>query len=186
VSSSRAAPVDREELSALRDKYARMRAMRLAHAAGDERPHEVRASMADLASRFPGALREIDELELAEIDRRIGRIGAALSGAIEVEPWMAAVALFHRFARGALCAKRWLSGRRVVTPEVAACFQAEAEGLEFPVEARDWEAHLAVLAAPPDGRLTRLVYERIAVHLDVTAAQARVLVFGEPRRPPSL
>jgi len=172
-----------EELPALRDKYAQMRAMRLAHAAGDEQPHEVRKAMADLALRFPGALREIDELELTEIEWRIERLGAALSGAIDVEPWMEAMALFHRLARGALCAKRWLSGRRVVTPEVATSFRADAAELAFPNEALDWESHLGAVAAPPAGRVTQLVYERMAVRLAITAEEARSLVFPERRRP---
>jgi hypothetical protein len=175
-------PVDREELSALRDKYARMRVMRLAHDAGEEEPEAVRSCMAELASRFPGALREIDDLELAEIDRRIDRLGAALAGTVAVEPWMRAIALFHRLARGALCAKRWLRGNRAITPELAQSFRAECAAFAYPEEARAWEEHLEALAAPPGGRWTDLVYARIAAELQVSGAEARRLAFGTPRR----
>jgi hypothetical protein len=182
VSSSSGAAVDRAELYALRDKYARMRAMRVAHAAGVERDDEVRAGMADLAARFPGALREIDELDFNEIERRIDRLGAVFAGTVAVERWMEAIALFHRFARGALCAKRWLNGRRIVTAEVASSFRRDIARLGFPDEAGEWEAHLDALAAPPGGRVTVLVYERVAMRLDVTVAEARALAFGESRR----
>jgi hypothetical protein len=174
--------VDREELTGLREKYVRMRVMRIAHDAGQEEADEVRRAMADLAFRFPGSLREIDDLELAEIERRIDRLEAAMAGTLPVEPWMQAIALFHRFARGAICAKRWLGGRRCVTPELAAAFRADSAALPHPREAVDWEPHLGALASPPRGRWTELVYDRIAAELHVTSAEARRLTFGTSAR----
>ena len=173
--------IDRLEFVALREKYAQMHAMRLDHAGGDERAEDARARMADLASRFPGSLREIDDLDLGEIERRIDRLGEVLAGTMPAEPWMEAIALFHRLARGALCAKRWLNGRRVVTPAIASSFRGDTERLAFPREAREWEADLQALAAPPGGRVTSLVYERVASRLDVSIAEARDLTFGKPR-----
>jgi hypothetical protein len=158
-----------------------MRAMRLAHSAGEEEPADVRARMADLATRFPGALREIDELELAEIDRRIARLAEVLDGTVSVEPWMEAIALFHRFARGALCVKRWLDGRRQVTPELALSFREASATLAFPREAGVWEPYLEALASPPGGRLTGLVYERVAAELHISCDEVRRLTFP-PRR----
>jgi hypothetical protein len=156
--------------------------MRLAHSAGEEEPAEVRARMADLATRFPGALREIDDLELAEIDRRIARLGEALDGTLSVEPWMEAIALFHRFARGALCVKRWLDGRRQVTPELVISFREASATLAFSREAGAWEPHLEALASPPGGRLTGLVYERVAAELQISCDEARYLAFAPRRR----
>jgi hypothetical protein len=155
-----------------------MRAMRLAHSAGEEEPVDVRARMVDLASRFPGALREIDDLELAEIDRRIARLGEVLAGTLSVEPWMEAIALFHRFARGALCVKRWLDGRRQVTPELVESFRGATATLALPREAGAWESHLGALASPPGGRLTGLVYERVAAELRISCDEARRLTFS--------
>jgi hypothetical protein len=134
--------------------------------------------MSALASRFPGALREIDRLELAEIRRRIERLEAVAAGACDAEPWMEAMSLFHRLARGALCAKRWLAGRQSITPEIEAAYAVEAQNLEFAVEALGWQADLAAIARPPKGRVTSLVHARVAGALGVTEADARRMVFG--------
>ena len=167
-------------LEELRAKYAQMLAMRVAHAAGDE--DEARARMAEVASRFPGALREIDDLELAEIERRIEVLGEVLEARREAEPWMEAVVLFHAMARGALCAKRWLGGRKRVDDEVAQAFERAVPSLLFPEDARVWGSDLARIASPPRGRLMEVVFGRLAVELGISERAARRLVFGVSRR----
>ena len=89
--------------------------MRLAHESGDEeRSSSAPERMAELASRFPGASREIDDLELDAIRDRIRQLDAALRGDERGRAWMEAVGLFHALARGALWAKRWLAGRKTI------------------------------------------------------------------------
>src|SRR5260370_25397539 len=145
-----------------------------------ERPseREVRARMMALASRFPGALREMDAHELSEVRARIDKLGAVRTGERAVELWMEAVILFHQFARGALCAKRWLRGRKRVDAEVERAYAAEVETLSFPEDARGWTTELALVAAPPDGRVTQLVFVRGARSLGTTESAARRLIFG--------
>ena len=104
--------VSRGSLEELRAKYAQMLAMRVVHRSGADDADETRARMAKLASLYPGALREIDDLELSEIRRRVAALDEVLEAGREVELWMEAIALFHRMARGALSVKRWLAGRR--------------------------------------------------------------------------
>jgi hypothetical protein len=169
-------------LEELRAKYAHMLAMRVAHASGDEDAEEVRARMAEVASRFPGALREIDDLELGEIRRRIEALDDVVDARREVEPWMEAVALFHAMARGALCAKRWLAGRKRVDAGVRQAFERGVPSLLFPEDARGWTGDLARIASPPRGRVMDVVFSRLARELGVTERVARRLVFGEPRR----
>jgi hypothetical protein len=169
-------------LEELRAKYAQMLAMRVAHASGDDDVDEARARMAELASRFPGALREIDDLELAEIRRRIGALDEVLEGTREVEPWMEAVALFHAMARGALSAKLWLGGRKRVDPAIEQAFDRGLPSLPFPEDARAWRRDLALIASPPRGRVTDAVFARLARELGLTERAARRLVFGVPRR----
>jgi len=169
-------------LEELRAKYAQMLAMRVAHAAGDEDEDEARARMAEVASRFPGALREIDDLELAEIRRRIEVLGEVVHARREAEPWMEAVVLFHAMARGALCAKRWLGGRKRVDDEVAQAFERAVPSLLFPEDARVWGSDLARIASPPRGRLMEVVFGRLAVELGISERAARRLVFGVSRR----
>lgn len=174
--------VTHEALDALRGKYATMLAMRLAHDAGQEDAAEARVRMAELASRFPGALRELDDLELDDIRCRIAALEEVLRDAREVEPWMEAVALFHALARGALSAKRWLAGRKRIDAAVRRAFAAESSALDFPEEARAWSDDLASIASPPRGRVMDVVFSRLARALGIREAAARQLVFGVPRR----
>jgi hypothetical protein len=174
-----------EGIAELREKYLEMLAMRIRDAAADPDAADaarVRARMSALAARFPGALRELDDLEMSEIQRRIGGLSAVLAGAGEVEPWMEAIALFHRFARGALWAKRWLNGRRSVSGELEMAYAADAETLDLSGDALSWRTELAAVASPPTGRLTRLVYARMGQELGVTEAEARRRAFGSPRK----
>ncbi|MGH7440560.1 MAG: hypothetical protein ACRENE_33130 [Polyangiaceae bacterium] len=166
---------------AMRGKYAEMHALRLEHARGAEDATRVRPRLSDLASRFPGALREIDRLELAEIERRIVTLDAFVGGAGAAEPWMGAVARFHRLARGALGAKRWLDRRRVVDASVFAAFEREVPTLAFSEEIQSWRDELAAVAAPPGGRVMNLVFLRLARELDVSEPAVRELVFGRRR-----
>lgn len=172
-------------IAALREKYEEMRAMRIRDAGADPDAAyaaRVRVRMSVLAARFPGALREIDDLEMSEIQRRIDGLSAVLAGAGEVEPWMEAIGLFHRLARGALWAKRWLNGRRSVSAELETEYAADAETRDLSGDALSWRTELAAIARPPAGRLTRLVYARMGRELGVTETEARRRVFGCPRK----
>jgi hypothetical protein len=175
-------PVNREALDALHAKYVTMLAMRLAHESGDEDVLDARARMAELASRFPGALREIDDLELGEIRRRIAALHATLGGEGEVESWMEAIALFHSLARGALCVKRWLGGRKRVDASLERAYRVEVAAFDFPEDARAWSDELARIASPPRGRVMDVVFARVARHLGTSEREARRLVFGLSRR----
>ena len=174
--------VPREALVELRGKYTEMLAMRGDHAAGGEDAAQVRVRMGRLAARFPGALREIDELELGEIRRRIESIDGVLARTSDAEPWMEALALFHAMARGALAAKRWLDGRKRVDAAVRRRFLAEAATLPYPDDALEWAAELAHIASPPRGRVTDAVFAKLARVMQTSERAARRLVFGVPRR----
>jgi hypothetical protein len=170
-----------EEIAALREKYAEILAMRR-QASSPETDlgglAATRARMAALAARFPGALRELDDLELPEIQRRIESLDAVLGGAGEVELWMNATALFHSLARGALWAKRWLRGKALGAGELEVAYEADAKALEFARDALVWKTELALIARPPGGRLTWLIYARIGRALGLPEAQVPRTVFG--------
>jgi hypothetical protein len=172
--------LSREALLELRAKYAEMIRLREHHARakaeGTEEPHAPR-DMAKLAARFPGALREIDRLELGEIHARMRALEAAAKDASRAETWMRAMTLFHTYARGALAAKRWLGKRKRVDARARAAFVRDAERLGE--DAREWVGELAKLARPPRGRVMDVVFDRVATALGVTASEARALVFGE-------
>ncbi|HXN33523.1 MAG TPA: hypothetical protein VN894_16755 [Polyangiaceae bacterium] len=174
--------VSRDALEGLRSKYREILALRLAGDPGDEGDATMRKRMAELASRFPGALRELDDLELGEIRGRTAALDAVLREGTGIEPWMEASILFHALARGALCAKRWLVGRKRVDAEVERAYAASATGLAFPDEARAWASDLASIASPPQGRVTQAVFSRVAHLLGTTDREAKRLVFGSRRR----
>lgn len=174
-----------EGIEELRAKYVEILAMRLPESAvtalGTGLPSSPRARMSSLASRFPGALRELDDLEISEIQRRIERLDAVLAGTGHAELWMEATVLFHRLARGALWAKRWLKGQRSVSAGLEASYATEAQKLDFAADALAWRSELAAIARPPRGRVMGLVYARIGLALGLTEIQARRVVFGTSR-----
>jgi hypothetical protein len=167
-----------EHLTALRRKYEEMLRLRLAADAGDI--GDPRRAMAALASQFPGALREIDDLPLETIRARIRDLAQCERG-VPVTPWMEATHLFHALTRGALCAKKWLAGRKAIDAATREAFDREAGSLCFAGDALPWRDDLARLASPPRGRVTELVYERIGAALAITVVEARFLVFGATR-----
>jgi hypothetical protein len=174
--------LNRRSLDELRAKYATMLAMRRRHDTGDEDADEVKQQMARLAACYPGALREIDDLALDEIERRIAALDRTIAGEAAVEPWMQALARFHELARGALCAKRWLGGRKRVDASVQRAFVAALPTLAYPEDAGSWANDLDRIAAPPRGRVTDAVFARVARELGTSDQHARRLVFGIPRR----
>jgi hypothetical protein len=183
--------VTRDDLAALRAKYEEMLRLRLAHQAGSPSPEHadpraVQRAMASLASRFPGALREIDDLPLEAIRARIADLRGAEDGG-HAAPWMEATHLFHAFTRGALCAKRWLVDRKIRAAEALddatrAAFRREAPALCWGADALEWADDLARLASPPRGRVTDLVYEKLAARLAAPEGEVRLLIFGMSRR----
>jgi hypothetical protein len=172
--------VSAEEIAGLLRKYDEV--VRLRRAAPDVPEAETRRAMRKLAAEFPGSLREADELPMEELEQRVRELGAALRDEARVAEWMATMARFHALARGALCAKRWLAGRKRVDDAVRRAFEADATGLRYPSEALAWAEDLARLAEPPRGRVTELVFLRMALELDVDARELRRAVFGEGRR----
>jgi hypothetical protein len=147
----------------LRAKYEEMRALRTT----DDGSYDPRERMAALAARFPGALREIDELPLDEIERRIDALTRAERDPTAAAQWMHAMTRFHALARGALFAKR-----RVETDD----------GSAWPEEALAWK-HEARIACPPQGRLMNLVYERLGEELAITPDAAKALTFRSKQIP---
>jgi transcriptional regulator of acetoin/glycerol metabolism len=163
------------DLASLRTKYERLLALRELHDRAKSDASFVepdpRAEMTSLARTWPGSLRELDELPLDVIRTRISALDGALRDPSRTEQWMIAQAAFHRLARGALSAKRWLGKRKRITSAVRDDFDAHA-----PRDARAWREALADVASPPRGRLMDLVFARLASELHVSIAEARRLV----------
>jgi hypothetical protein len=162
---------------ALRDKYREIKRLRDEDAAG--LAVAPRAAMAELARRFPGALRELDELPMNEIERRLSAIEAVVAGRAAAPPWVSLQVGYHGWMRAVLRVKRIAAGRRAtqageVLRELSACYVPEVD--EPPLSAFD-AAVLAKILEPEEGRLNPWVYGRVAEEHGVDPDTVRRALF---------
>jgi hypothetical protein len=134
--------------------------------------------MVRLAAAHPGALREIDALPIDVIRRRIELLERAERDEALALPWMRAQACFHRVARGALIAKRWLRGRKTITAELRAEFAGMATVLG--ADALLVVDDLPAIARPPNGRISAFVRVKVAALLSVDVVDVDALAFDLP------
>lgn len=126
---------------------------------------DVEAELTLLAREFPGALRELDTLPLAEIDRRLGAVERALDSG-RAEAWILWMSRYHSYMRAAL----WLR-RRALDPgsdpspelieDLSAYVRREA-GVRWDV------GFVRAIVAPSGGRVGRLVLDRLEGELGVS------------------
>ena len=167
--------MDRDAFAALARKYRTLAEVRREKAR--TREHTPREVMRALAREFPGALRELDVLPLAELDSR----AASLERAAQGEPparWMWWMARFHSLLRAALSIKARLRGDKSITDRRAAALAvAASEATGVRVDAR----FALACAAPPHGRLQEAVLARLAEEQGVDLDELRGAL--SPRRP---
>ena len=161
------------ELRDIRDKHARIAALRDAHEREGRAEEPPRAELASLAARWPGALRELDDLPRDVLAARLAELDAALASGGPVAPWARAQIAFHALARGALSAKRWLAGRHEIDDGIRRAFEETFRGDE---EALAWSDRLDEVARPPRGRVLSLVWSALAARLELDVATAKDLV----------
>jgi len=169
------APADLAELLQKYEVMLRLRRDDTAGLAGDPRP-----AMLELARRFPGSLRQLDELPFEVLEERSLALATATADPSRALPWMQACAIFHRLMRGALAAKRWLRGRKEVDEGMADAFRHALP--EMGEDAGAWVELLPTLARPPGRRVSDLVLSRTAATMGIAAEEAKRLIFGPARR----
>lgn len=132
--------------------------------AGEATGGATAGEMRALAEEFPGALRELDLLGLAELERR----AAHLATAPEYEPanehasWIAWISAYHALLRLALAL-------RGPTPPATT-----------PSSPAD-EMFLSDVSRPPGGRLSGVVLQALGRHFGLPAEEIRAVLFP-PRR----
>lgn len=137
-----------------------------------------RAALRALALEFPGALRELDTLGEAELDRRIQSLEAPV-GLEPVETWMVWIVTYHRWMRAALDVKARLGGRRRVDEATRRALSAAAsQAAGVPVDG----AFVDAIAHPPHGRLSQLVLAHVARTLDAPSVALANTLFPPRRR----
>lgn len=130
-------------------------------ASGDASEVAAPAAMRALAAEFPGALRELDLLGLAELERRVACLA---SEAIDLDrqKWIAWIATYHALMRLALAL-------RGPTPPTA-----------LPVSFAD-DSFLRDVHRPPGGRLSAAVLQALARRFHQPAEEIQAVLFP-PRR----
>jgi hypothetical protein len=169
VSGAEAA--DPAALARLGEKYRALGALRRDRARGGPIPE--RAVFKALAGEFPGALNELDNLPLEEIDRRLAALTGAAEGA-PAEPWMAWMIGYHALMRAALYLKI-----RVARSSSLSADQAAALAVKASAHARVevGEAFVRAVRCPPEGRLNRVVYAELEARLGAPADAIRRALF---------
>lgn len=158
-----------DELRALARKYRTLAALRRAHA--EDGSVAERPVLRALAREFPGALRELDTLELHEIDRRAEALESAAQAGPS-EPWMAWLAAYHALLRAALFVKlRVASGSHETLAEEASRRAGTRVEVEF----------VRAVARPAGGKLAALVALRVAETFGVEPEQVRGVLGGRRR-----
>ncbi len=154
-------------LTRLARKYERL--IELRREPSDVRPADLRK----LAEEFPGALRELDALPLAELERRLSSVRSAIEGG-PTEALIEWLIGYHSLMRTALAVKRRLAGLRRPSGEHARRL-AEALTLEMGVTCS--VELVQQVAAPPGGRLNELVLGRLAQTSGRTTGELRSAMF---------
>jgi hypothetical protein len=168
-----------EALLGLLDKYREIRRLRHAATAGDDAEQAARA-MASLASRFPGALRELDQRTLPDIEARVAGLEAAIAGAEPIARWMELWIAYHGWLRVALRIKRKrLMGEHAIWQELVRDY---APGLGEPALSALDPAAVREILRPPGGRLNTWAFQRVAEAHGLPAASVAELLF-EPLAP---
>jgi hypothetical protein len=162
------------DLARLLAKYRALGELRRARDRGEPIPE--RGVFRALAGEFPGALHELDNLPLDEIDRRIEAIGRAAGGG-EAAPWMAWMCAYHALMRAALYLKIRVGRAAAISEEEAAGLAAKA-GAHAGVEVN--AAFVLAVKDPPGGRLNRVVMGALEARFGVGAGEMRQAMF--PRR----
>jgi hypothetical protein len=160
---------------ALYDKYCELKRLRDEHDAGSR--HDPRPALAALARRFPGALRELDELPMPELEAKLAALAAAVAGQGPVPAWALLQASYHGTMRAALRIKGMFA--RGVDP-ASALRELPARYVPAPDEPGLERLDLAALEAilrPHHGRLNPWVFECVAERHGVSAEQVRKALF---------
>lgn len=190
-----------EMIAVLREKYReikRLRTIDAAHVASGK-AHDPKREMAALARRFPGALRELDELPMETIDARIAELDAALASN-SVPEWAALQVAYHGTYRFALRIKRRAAGsgrlddarlERVIAellsmPDDRPGERTDGEGgLDEPQLAELDASELRAILRPAGGRLHGWVLAWVARQTAVSPmAVSRALFLRERTLPP--
>jgi len=147
---------------ALREKYREIKRLRDEHTSGSDADPKPR--MKALAQRFPGALRELDELPMVLVELRLATLEAVVTGALPAPEWVKLQIGYHAVMRFALRIKRMARSER--HDRVGAILRQLASERIEGCEGSHWlgidRAEIETILKPEGGRLNPWVYRRVA------------------------
>jgi len=173
-------PPDAVRLRALAAKYRTLGVLRRERAAGAG--PASRETLREIASAFPGALRELDTLSLDEIDRRARDLDlAARAGGEPSAPWMHWIDAYHRWMRAGLYVKLRLAQGLVLSNADGERQLATAASAHAGVTAGADFVH--GIAAQRSARLQPPVLARVSAETGTSVREITATLFPRlPRR----
>lgn len=165
-------------MAALRDKYAELKRLRDAAASGQ--PQDPRRALAALARRFPGALRELDELPIARLEARLCELQALVQQGAAAPQWVRLQIGYHAWMRVALDIRRRAAAyqgaarAQAIVRELADNYRPEPDEPEL--AALD-QATVEAILKPAGGRLNPWVFARVAQLHGVEPSQVERALF---------
>lgn len=143
---------------------------------------DPKPEMRRLAQRFPGALREIDELPLAVIEERVRILDAVVRGDEQPPEWAVYFVAYHGWMRAALRIKRACLGCESLAEAVACVRGSYAAAPDEPELEELGEDAIAAITRPEAGRLNPWVFARVAAAHGVSADHVRRTLFPSRSR----
>ncbi|CAN5805714.1 hypothetical protein BH09MYX1_BH09MYX1_49230 [soil metagenome] len=128
------------------------------------------ARLQALSTQFPGALRELDTLPIAEIERRIELLHVTAASSDAPPSWIAGMHFFHVELGALLRAKRWLGKHPHVDAILRSAFIAAHAHDD---EMLRWESRLDDVAKPPRGRLSELALSEASTRAAIPQDELR-------------
>ncbi len=162
-------------LTALVDKYRCLRELRQRATGSDA--NEARAQMSALAKRFPGALRELDQLPMALIETRLAALCAVLEGRSAPQRWMLLQCAYHGQLRAALRIKQQLRAYAGSAPSLELALAGYQPAADEPGADSFDLAAIRSIARPDAGRLNLWVLARVASQHGTTPDEVRQALF---------
>ena len=182
-----------QKIEDLEQKYRLMLVMRLEREALESRgvlkfsgdaAVQRRESSKALASRFPGALKELDQLSSTKLEQRLQELEQLTSNDADLPQWASVCWDYHTLLRQALAAKLWLHDQQAAVMDDLALQNAWQVADRTFYCAQDWpDAYrgarlLELISHPPGGRLSQLVWEVLRERFGMPEHELRMIVFG--------
>lgn len=179
--------------SALEQKYRVMLMMRLEREALESRGvfkltgeagRQRKESSRALAAAFPGALRELDTRSSQALEERLQTLEKLPFEGSDLPNWARVCWAYHNLLKQALAVKAWLGENKVKSVDLVSLEEPWTQAAGSLYHFEDWPKSyrgtklLRLIAHPPGGRLSQLVWEVLEEQFGTSMAELRLLVFG--------